>query len=101
MPKNKKQELEKRVFQHIKRIYKDNLKDDEIDGLSENLLEHIIFSQSDLPTHITEDGTQWTEKTVVLITYADSIEDKKNLPIKAVDIFLKNYCVDMFEAVHI
>ena len=62
MPKNKKQELEKRVSQHIKRIYKDNLKDDEIESLSEKLLEHIIFSQSDLPTHITEDGAQWTEK---------------------------------------
>ena len=101
MPKNKKQELEKRVSQHIKRIYKDNLKDDEIESLLEKLLEHIIFSQSELPNHITEDGTQWTEKTAVLITYADSIEDKKNLPIKAIDNFLKNYCVDMFEAVHI
>ena len=44
MPKNKKQELEKRVSQHIKRIYKDNLKDEEIESLSEKLLEHIIFS---------------------------------------------------------
>ena len=101
MFENKKQEFEKRLSQHIKRIYKDNLKNEEIDSLSEKLLEHIICSQSELPTHITEDGIQWSEKTAILITYADSIEDKKNLPIKAVNNFMKNHCVDIFEAVHI
>ena len=45
MPKNKKQELEKRVSQHIKRIYKDNLKDDEIDeSVRKTIRTYYLFS---------------------------------------------------------
>ena len=98
---NKKQELKKRVLRHINRIYSDNLSDDKIIELSQNLAEHVISSQINLPPHITEDGESWSESTVVLITYADSVEEKNNLPITSIHNFLNKYCSEIFEIVHI
>ena len=84
MSVNKEQELKKRVLRHINRIYSDNLSDNEIIELSQNLAEHVISSQVNLPIHITEDGESWSESTVILITYADSVEEKNSLPIKSI-----------------
>jgi len=101
MSDKKEEELKKRVFRHITRIYTDNLKEKDIAQLAKNLTEHVISSQSNLPIHITEDGESWSENTVVLITYADTIEDKNTLPINSVHNFLTNYCSEIFEIVHI
>ena len=64
-------------------------------------MEHVIETQNDMPLHITEDGESWTQNTIVLITYADTIEDKNSLPINSINKFLKTYCADTFEIVHI
>ena len=101
MSVNKKQELKKRVLRHINRIYCDNLSDNEINELSQNLADHVISSQVNLPTHITEDGESWSESTVILITYADSVEEKNSLPINSIHNFLNNYCSEIFDMVHI
>ena len=101
MSVNKEQELKKRVLRHINRIYSDNLSDNEIIELSQNLAEHVISSQVNLPIHITEDGESWSESTVILITYADSVEEKNSLPIKSIHNFLNNYCSEIFDMVHI
>ena len=101
MSHNRKLDLEKRVLQHLNRIYTDVLSNEEINQLSNSLLEHIIDSQNDLPKHITEDGESWSENTVVMITYADTIEDKNTLPINSIHKFLQEYCRDIFEIVHI
>ena len=101
MSNKRNEELKKRVFRHITRIYTDNLNDNEIAQLSKNLTEHVISSQMNLPIHITEDGESWSETTAVLITYADTIDDKNTLPINSVHNFLKNYCSEIFEVVHI
>ena len=54
-----------------------------------------------MPLHITEDGESWSQNTIVLITYADTIEDKNSLPINSINKFLQTYCADTFEIVHI
>ena len=101
MSDSKKLDLEKRVLQHLNRIYADVLDKKNIKQLSSSLLEHVIETQNDMPLHITEDGESWSQNTIVMITYADTIEDKNSLPINSINKFLKTYCADTFEIVHI
>ena len=101
MSDSKKLDLEKRVLQHLNRIYADVLDKKNIKQLSSSLLEHVIETQNDMPLHITEDGESWSQNTIVMITYADTIEDTNSLPINSIDKFLKTYCADTFEIVHI
>jgi len=101
MSDSTKLDLEKRVLQHLNRIYADVLDKNNIKQLSSSLLEHVIETQNDMPLHITEDGESWSQNTIVMITYADTIEDKNSLPINSINKFLKEYCADTFEIVHI
>ena len=101
MSDSEKLDLEKRVSQHLNRIYADVLDKKNIKQLSSSLLEHVIETQNDMPLHITEDGESWTQNTIVMITYADTIEDTNSLPINSINKFLKTYCADIFEIVHI
>ena len=101
MSVSEKLDLEKRVSQHLNRIYADVLDKKNIKQLSSSLLEHVIETQNDMPLHITEDGESWTQNTIVMITYADTIEDTNSLPINSINKFLKTYCADTFEIVHI
>ncbi len=101
MSDNKKLDLEKRVSQHLNRIYADVLDKNNINQLSDSLLEHVIETQNDMPLHVTEDGESWSENTIVLITYADTLEEKNSLPINSINKFLNTYCTDTFEIVHI
>ena len=101
MSDSTKLDLEKRVLQHLNRIYADVLDKKHIKQLSSSLLDHIIETQNDMPLHITEDGESWSQNTIVLITYADTLEDKNSLPINSINKFLERYCADTFEIVHI
>ncbi len=101
MSDSTKLDLEKRVLQHLNRIYADVLDKKNIKQLANSLLEHVIETQNDMPLHITEDGESWSQNTIVMITYADTIEDKNSLPINSINKFLKEYCADTFEIVHI
>ena len=101
MSDNKKLDLEKRVSQHLNRIYADVLEQNNINQLSNSLLEHVIETQNDMPLHVTEDGESWSQNTIVLITYADTLEEKNSLPINSINKFLNTYCTDTFEIVHI
>ena len=101
MSDNKKLDLEKRVSQHLNRIYADVLDKNNINQLSDSLLEHVIETQNDMPLHVTEDGESWSENTIVLITYADTLVEKNSLPINSINKFLNTYCTDTFEIVHI
>ena len=101
MSDNKKLDLEKRVSQHLNRIYADILDKNNVNELSNSLLEHVIETQNDMPLHVTEDGESWSQNTIVLITYADTLEEKNSLPINSINKFLNTYCTDTFEIVHI
>ena len=101
MSDNKKLDLEKRVSQHLNRIYADVLDKNNVNELSSSLLEHVIETQNDMPLHVTEDGESWSQNTIVLITYADTLEEKNSLPINSINKFLNTYCTDTFEIVHI
>ena len=101
MAENKKENLEKRVNQHIDRIYAGILNADELTQLTDIILSKIIDSQNQLPEHITKEGEPWSESTIVLITYSDTIKDKNNLPINTIDNFLHFHGKDFFEIVHI
>ena len=101
MVENKKEKLEKRVNQHINRIYEGILTADELIQLTDSILSKIIDSQNELPDHITQEGEPWSERTIVLITYADTIKDKNNLPINTINNFLHVHAKDFFEIVHI
>ena len=85
MSDNKKLDLEKRVSQHLNRIYADILDQNNVNELSNSLLEHVIKTQNDMPLHVTEDGESWSQNTIVLITYADTLEEKNSLPINSIN----------------
>ena len=101
MSENRKSDLEKRVLQHLNRIYTDVLNQKDIDQLSCTLLEYVVTSKDDMPNHITEEGQAWSQNTIAMITYADTITEKNTLPINSIYKFLKDHCSDVFEIVHI
>jgi len=43
----------------------------------------------------------WTEKDIVLITYGDSIEKKGEVPLKTLNRFLHEHCLESINSVHI
>ena len=53
MAENKKENLEKRVNQHINRIYEGILTSDELTQLTDNILSKTIDTQDELSDHIT------------------------------------------------
>ena len=96
----KEQNLKKRIHLHIERIYSTSLNEKEILEFSDNIYDLILSKQTSHSSPQLND--QWSEKTTVLITYANSIESKDNAsPLSSLEKFVTSECQRFIDTVHI
>ena len=89
--------LVNKITKHISTIYGENFSKTQIDHCCKKVISLIDRMQKD----DNQVDNRWSEETVVLITYANSIIDKKNKPLKVLDKFLSNYCLKIISVLHI
>ncbi len=96
-----KDNLKKRINQHIDRIYHGVISSDQVNSLSKDLFDKVIKHDSTAISSGSLNDSIWSEKTVVLITYANSIYNDSDSPLKSLDKFLSLHCKDFIDTVHI
>ena len=83
--------LKKRIHLHIEKIYSTSLNETEILEFSDKIYDLIISKKTQHPSPLLND--QWSEKTTVLITYANSITSKDNIsPLSSLEKFVTSKC---------
>ena len=96
----KEQNLKKRIHLHIERIYSTSLNETEILELSDNIYNLIVSKKTLHASSLLSD--QWSEKTTVLITYANSITSTNNMsPLSSLQKFVSSKCQQFIDTVHI
>ena len=94
--------LKKRIQNHLIQIYGDIHSSDEIYSIADNLTSFLSEQHELLETKKSiDDFNRWSEKSILLITYGDTIlgEDKSSL--KTLSNFLEKNCKKTFSMVHI
>ena len=96
----KEKNLKKRIHLHIERIYSTSLNETEILEFSDKIYNLIISKQNLHSSSLLSD--QWSEKTTVLITYANSITSKDNIsPLSSLEKFVTSKCQQFIDTVHV
>ena len=96
----KEQNLKKRIHLHIERIYSTSLNETEILEFSDNIYNLIVSKKTLHSSPLLSD--QWSEKTAVLITYANSITTTNNMsPLSSLEKFVSSKCQKFIDTVHI
>ena len=96
----KEQNLKKRIHLHIERIYSTSLNETEILEFSDNIYNLIVSKKTLHSSPLLSD--QWSEKTTVLITYANSITSTNNMsPLSSLEKFVSSKCQQFIDTVHI
>ncbi len=96
----KEQNLKKRIHLHIERIYSTSLNKTEILEFSDNIYNLIVSKKTLHASSLLSD--QWSEKTTVLITYANSIMSTNNMsPLSSLQKFVSSKCQQFIDTVHI
>ena len=96
----KEQNLKKRIHLHIERIYSTSLNKTEILEFSDNIYNLIVSKKTLHASPLLSD--QWSEKTTVLITYANSIISTNNMsPLSSLQKFVSSKCQQFIDTVHI
>ena len=96
----KEQNLKNRIHLHIERIYSTSLNETEILEFSDNIYNLIVSKKTLHSSPLLSD--QWSEKTAVLITYANSITTTNNTsPLSSLEKFVSSKCQKFIDTVHI
>ena len=96
----KEKNLKKRIHLHIERIYSTSLNETDILEFSDKIYNLIISKQNLHSSSLLSD--QWSEKTTVLITYANSITSKDNIsPLSSLEKFVTSKCQQFIDTVHV
>ena len=96
----KEQNLKNRIHLHIERIYSTSLNETEILEFSDNIYNLIVSKKTLHSSPLLSD--QWSEKTAVLITYANSITTTNNTsPLSSLEKFFSSKCQKFIDTVHI
>ena len=96
----KEQNLKKRIHLHIERIYSTSLNETEILEFSDNIYNLIVSKKTLHSSPLLND--QWSEKTAVLITYANSITTTNDIsPLSSLEKFVSSKCQKFIDTVHI
>ncbi len=91
--------LQRRVEQHLSIIYAEIDLTQPVEALARELIDTILVDGVSTPPN--PQSNHWTEEDVVLITYGDSIINSGEKPLKTLHGFLKSYCTDTINSVHI
>ena len=89
--------LVNKIAKHISKIYTETLSPDQIDACYKKVISLLDAIRKD-KNEVVE---RWSEDTVVLITYANTISSKEEKPLKILDKFLSDYCENIISVVHI
>ena len=89
--------LVNKIAKHISKIYTETLSPDQIDACYKKVISLLDAKRKD-KNEVVE---RWSEDTVVLITYANTITSNKEKPLKILDKFLSDYCENIISIVHI
>ncbi|MFC3095614.1 alpha-amylase [Alteromonas sediminis] len=93
--------LRDKVRHHLDLIYQDVSLDRSIDELADALL-HVMGLSSDDDIQIPPPFSNfWDENDIIMITYGDSVIEAGNKPLKTLHHFLKTYCKNAINKVHI
>ncbi|MCF2948989.1 sugar phosphorylase [Paraglaciecola aquimarina] len=95
------EQLTERVEHHLNVIYQDVDLSISIPELSQQLLATMRIGDADSIVEPKQHHNSWDEKDVLLITYGDSVEKPGEKPLHTLHTFLKNYCADSVNSVHI
>ncbi len=96
----KEQNLKNRIHLHIERIYSTSLNEAEILEFSDSIYNLIVSKKTLHSSPLLSD--QWSEKTAVLITYANSIITTNNIsPLSSLEKFVSSKCQKFIDTVHI
>lgn len=95
-----KQDLSLRIEKHLLKIYEDIKSTEDIKNLANDLTIYIenTLSKKSVPL---KNINKWSENDVVLISYANSLTDKKQKPLITLNHFLEKNCKDLASIVHI
>ena len=87
-----------RISQHLTKIYCD-MSEPAIKQLAFELIEIMDVGQK--PTMSRSSKSQWDERDIIAITYADTILEHRKKPLVALKHFLDSYLKNTVSAVHI
>ncbi|MGJ8680167.1 sugar phosphorylase [Paraglaciecola sp.] len=95
------EQLTERVEHHLNVIYDDVDLSISISDLCHQLLTTMRISQANSIVEPKQHHNNWDQNDVLLITYGDSIEKSGEKPLHTLHTFLKSYCADSINSVHI
>ena len=97
-----KENLAKRLNQHLVKIYGESSPSEEITFLTDNIVNYLADAKDEI---FKDDKIQslnkWSEKSILLITYANSITSDSEIPLKTLNNFLNSHLSDLVSIVHI
>ena len=97
-----KENLAKRLNQHLVKIYGESSPSEEITFLTDNIVNYLADAKDEI---FKDDKIQslnkWSEKSILLITYANSITSDSELPLNTLNNFLNSHLNDLVSIVHI
>ncbi|MEA2013329.1 MAG: alpha-amylase family glycosyl hydrolase, partial [Verrucomicrobiota bacterium] len=89
--------LEKLIQKRVELLYAKS----HSSSIMERLKSQIAFYKNKIDAFKHNKSRAMTEKDVVLITYADQVSTKNEMPLKTLGSFLKKYCINSINSVHI
>jgi sucrose phosphorylase len=95
------EQLTDRVEHHLAVIYQDVELTVSYSELCTQLLHTIRIAEPELVIEPKRHHNNWDQTDVMLITYGDSIEKAGEKPLHTLHSFLKEYCADAINSVHI
>ena len=94
---NNDKTLVSKISKHLTTIYGANLSKKDLDECQSKIIS--LLDKAPKTDQYIKD--RWSENTVVLITYANSIVHKDDKPLFTLEQFLNDYCKDIISIVHI
>ncbi|MEP1446756.1 MAG: sugar phosphorylase [Paraglaciecola sp.] len=95
------EQLTERVEHHLAVIYEDIELQTQYPELCRQLLRTMRIDNGEVLIEPKRHHNNWDQRDVMLITYGDSIEETGEKPLQTLHHFLKDYCGDAINSVHI
>ncbi|WP_340678687.1 sugar phosphorylase [Paraglaciecola sp.] len=95
------EQLKEQVSHHLQVMYAEVELPDSIEELTQQLLQTMNIEHSDKVLGPLRHHNNWDQNDIMLITYGDSIEQSNEKPLQTLHHFLKEYCLDTINSVHI
>ncbi len=91
---SKEEQLKEKVLLHLESIYS---------GIDKRFADQLIEAIRVKHKDVSEDKNQryWDQKTILCVTYGDSITRESEYPLKTLSTFLENYVSDIVTDIHI